>query len=84
MPFRVWASVMAPASRCPGCHARKRSMYGGDWARLARAAIAAHPWCVDCGATTDLTADHVRAGSLSQGVAVRCRSCNSRKGDRSP
>lgn len=55
--------------------------YGAAHQRRARAAIAAHPWCSDCGATEDLTADHVTpmstvqrhfcAGALSAGEGTR-------------
>ena len=56
--------------------------------RLSAAAIQAQPWCSACGATTDLTADHL--DPLSKGgvavtladVRVLCRSCNSRRGNR--
>lgn len=43
--------------------------------------------CVDCGAKTKLDKDHIvplsRGGSnRAENLAGRCRSCNSRKGDR--
>jgi 5-methylcytosine-specific restriction endonuclease McrA len=45
------------------------------------AVIAAHPWCSNCGATSDLTADHVtplaRGGHPLGPLRVLCRSCNS-------
>lgn len=50
------------------------------WKRISRAARAASPLCALCGATDDLTADHVRRGSLARGVRVLCRPCNSRRG----
>jgi 5-methylcytosine-specific restriction endonuclease McrA len=54
---------------------------------MVKLAIRAHPYCVDCGATRDLTGDHitpVSAGGLNTrtNIAVRCRACNSRKGGR--
>ena len=54
---------------------------------MVKQAIQAHPYCTDCHATTDLTGDHIVP--LSQGglsvpgnIAVRCRSCNSARGNR--
>jgi hypothetical protein len=35
--------------------------YGAARQRPARAVIAAHPWCELCGASSDLTADHLTA-----------------------
>lgn len=63
------------------------SGYDRRWRRLRDAAIRRHPWCEDCGATEDLTGDHripVSLGGMNVpgNVAVRCRSCNSRKGNR--
>lgn len=75
-------------SRCPSCTPVKAKTtargYGARWQRIARRAIAAHPWCEACGATADLTADHVvplaRGGDESMGVRVLCRPCNARRG----
>jgi 5-methylcytosine-specific restriction endonuclease McrA len=59
--------------------------------RLAREAIAAQPWCSDCGTAGDasnpLCGDHAlplaRGGtSVRENVVVRCRRCNGRKGGR--
>jgi 5-methylcytosine-specific restriction enzyme A len=92
---------MSPAKRpCLTCgkpssgsycaeHGRRPSRqwrgYGNDWYRAVRAAIAAQPWCSKCGATEDLTGDHVLAvarGGVSDAsnIQVLCRSCNSSKG----
>lgn len=61
--------------------------YGARWRSLARAAMAAHPYCAGCGATSDLTVDHVvpiaRGGTPTpENLQVLCRSCNSAKGAR--
>ncbi len=61
--------------------------YDATWRRLRGSAIAYHPWCERCGATTDLTGDHivplVRGGMNSpDNIRVLCRSCNSRRGAR--
>ena len=70
-------------TRCAGhLRARKRTR-DGNTAR-ARTVIAAQPWCSDCGATTDLTSDHVvpltRGGSNAGAQRTLCRTCNSRRG----
>jgi len=59
-----------------------RPWYAGAWQKLAKEAIQKQPWCTYCGATTDLTVDHVTPRSLVDGVQVLCRSCNSSKGRR--
>jgi 5-methylcytosine-specific restriction endonuclease McrA len=48
-------------------------------------AIQAQPYCSDCGATADLTGDHItprsRGGlNTPTNIRVLCRSCNSSKG----
>jgi 5-methylcytosine-specific restriction endonuclease McrA len=51
----------------------------------ARATIAASPRCEDCGATTNLTADHlipVIDGGATGPLRTLCRSCNSRRGSK--
>jgi 5-methylcytosine-specific restriction protein A len=78
--------------RCPICSSsRARAStsergYGARWQRLARTAIALQPWCTNCGATEDLTADHAypskRTGLTLGDVDVLCRSCNAAKGTR--
>jgi 5-methylcytosine-specific restriction protein A len=64
-----------------GAHARG---YTRQWQALAAQAIAAQPWCSDCGATEDLTGDHpialAQGGHPLQVPEVRCRSCNSARG----
>jgi 5-methylcytosine-specific restriction endonuclease McrA len=88
---------MAIATRCLRCHRRSRAgSYCPQCQRLhdraynsttkrarARATIAANPRCEICGATTDLTADHVIPvidGGATGPLRVLCRSCNSRHG----
>jgi 5-methylcytosine-specific restriction endonuclease McrA len=80
--------------RCPECareYERRRGSahsrgYVKEHKRLAAQVIAAHPFCVDCGATTDLCADHVlpisrgRTNTLDN-YQVRCRSCNTARRD---
>ena len=76
-------------SRCP-THPYQRAKtaargYGSAHQRRARAAIAAQPWCSECRATSDLTADHsvpIAKGGLHSPLVVLCRSCNSTKGAR--
>jgi 5-methylcytosine-specific restriction endonuclease McrA len=86
-------------TRCRACdsrHERKRDErrgtpsqrgYGARWYALSAAARQAQGWCSECGATSDLTADHViplaRGGSSEwDNVIVLCRSCNGAKGAR--
>ncbi|WP_442864496.1 HNH endonuclease [Blastococcus sp. VKM Ac-2987] len=82
-------------SRCPPCTARRKAIRNAD-RPIARAVVAAAPVCVctsdcpwhrgkrTCGATTDLTADHVvplSQGGTNEGPRrVLCRRCNSRRG----
>jgi 5-methylcytosine-specific restriction endonuclease McrA len=62
--------------------------YGADHQRMAKLAIRAQPWCSYCGATSDLTADHIvprsRGGlNVLSNYRVLCRRCNSSKQDKS-
>jgi len=56
------------------------------WQRLRAQVIAAQPWCSTCGATTDLTVDHIhpvsRGGDPYDPANCRtlCRHHNSSKG----
>lgn len=85
-----------PGGRCPTCykeHAnrkrrpRKQRGYTEQWLRMVKQAILRHPYCAECGATEDLTGDHIVP--LSKGgtntpsnVRVLCRRCNSSRGNR--
>lgn len=85
-------------SVCSTCEAAKRAQlrrekpvsgrggYDTAWRKLAKAAIAAQPWCSWCGATEDLQGDHIdptkREGLTLDDVAVLCGPCNRRKGGR--
>jgi 5-methylcytosine-specific restriction enzyme A len=81
--------------RCPGCAREYERARGSAHARgytkthqrLAARAFAAHPFCADCGATTDLCADHIvplSAGGTNSldNYEVRCRSCNTSRRNR--
>jgi 5-methylcytosine-specific restriction endonuclease McrA len=61
----------------------------GRWKRLSVKARKAQAWCLTCGSTRDLCADHIipvaerpDLGHEELNVTVRCRSCNGRRGDR--
>lgn len=84
-------------SRCADCKARRdvdrgtttERGYGATHQRRARAAIAAQPWCSDCGhpgsRDNPLTADHVvpvSRGGRNGPLRVACRRCNSSRGSR--
>jgi 5-methylcytosine-specific restriction endonuclease McrA len=61
--------------------------YGAAWKRVVAEAIADHPFCAHCGATEDLTGDHIVPRSkggraVRENVQVLCRPCNARKGNR--
>ena len=63
-------------SRCYRCQAKHMPP---DWAERSRAQRRAFPFCRVCGATTDLTADHVTPGNPNV-LQTLCRSCNSKRG----
>ena len=77
---------------CRRAYDRKRGKtrargYDSEHKRLSKLAIAAHPFCIDCGATQDLTGDHIvpksRGGlNVLTNYAVRCRSCNTARRNR--
>jgi 5-methylcytosine-specific restriction enzyme A len=84
---------VAETTRCPGCSpnvdlarrprrgTRTEQGYDNRWLRLSKRARRLQPFCSDCGAVDDLTADHLvwPATSLAD-VDVVCRSCNSKRG----
>ena len=69
---------------------RQQRGYDAAWDRLSRRARRLQPFCLDCGSTEDLTADHSltawerrAAGKLIrlQDIDVLCRRCNAERGD---
>ncbi len=87
MPLRrcLDCGTLSRGTRCPSCTAHRRVVRNAD-RPIARAVIAASPVCARCGATEDLTADHVvplaRGGTNHGPRATLCRPCNSSKGAR--
>jgi 5-methylcytosine-specific restriction protein A len=90
-----WAYEKPPggdSGRCPDCHAEYQRRQpttaqkglGSRWQRIARQQVLDYPFCAYCGATEDLTCDHVRpralGGTADHGLRTLCRTCNSRKG----
>jgi len=87
-------------SRCPPCQQIRTRVIdkgrgttaqrglGSAWRTMAKALIGASPWCYRCGATTDLTVDHIvprakgGSGTDPANLRVACRSCNSSRGAR--
>lgn len=90
------------AARCPSCRTLWQQAKDGrrpmrrTYAEQQRRAQQVHdqPWCLDCGATTNLSAEHVEpvAVAVARGVPVEvaeagplvtlCVSCNSKRGAR--
>ena len=66
----------------------------GAWKRLSVKARKAQPWCLDCGATENLTADHLPIAWYTRLVLRRfitlamvdvvCGPCNTRRGSSRP
>ena len=75
-------TLIRTGSYCRACRNTTGRGYGHHHQQRAHATIAAHPYCSNCGATTDLTADHVvpvsDGGAHSQ-LRTLCRPCNSRR-----
>jgi hypothetical protein len=86
--------IPAEWKRCEACGRQNlrtvaaQRGYGAAHQRRSRAVIAAYSSCELCGASEDLTADHVTAmvtamvngGDPLGPLRVLCRSCNSRRG----
>lgn len=92
---RTLPAVPHTKGKCGDCrreYDRKRGKtrargYDAEHKRLAKLAIAQHPYCLDCSTTTDLCADHIipssRGGlNVLSNYAVRCRSCNTARRNR--
>ncbi|WP_225075316.1 HNH endonuclease [Streptomyces sp. CoT10] len=66
---------------------RAKGKYDWAWRKARAAAIAQQPWCSVCGSVDDLTGDHRLPLSMGgsndvSNIDVKCRSCNSRRGNR--
>jgi 5-methylcytosine-specific restriction endonuclease McrA len=90
----------SPTTRCPACSSaedvrtdQRRGTpsargYDWRWAKLSARARRLQPWCTACGATQDLTCDHLvalaaggrRSGLTLLDVQVLCRRCNAKRG----
>lgn len=78
-----------PPDTRPAHATRAESGYDSAWDRLSARARRLQPFCLDCGTTEDLTADHLPIAweRKAAGLAVRladievvCRSCNTKRG----
>lgn len=67
--------------------------YDTAWKKLSAKARRLQPWCSDCGATEDLTTDHLPSAWVRKAagksirladVDVLCKPCNARKGSSRP
>lgn len=103
-PCITCGTVIKAGTRCDDCrrttdrrrirtHSPKASPkargYDEAWRRLSKRARQLQPFCADCGATTDLQADHTPEAWRRkdrglpirlQDVAVVCAPCNRRRG----
>jgi 5-methylcytosine-specific restriction endonuclease McrA len=82
------------AARCGPCRTAWQQAKDGrrpmrrTYAEQQRRAqqVQAQPWCSDCGATTDLTAEHINpvatSGDEHGELVTLCRPCNSKRGAR--
>lgn len=92
------SEAIPSGTRCSGCKppappkVRPRGhphANGGAWKRISKAARKAQPFCLDCGRTDKLHADHIIPYSVRPDLAleqlnitVRCEVCNGRRGNR--
>ncbi len=84
-------NVPSQGPRCPRCTKAQRSIYAGDWTKVARDTVARHVarhgWRCFGDAhhqphdTHDLTVDHVTPGSRAV-LRVVCRASNTAKAKR--
>lgn len=88
--------VIAAGSRCSECRPRQQYQRGTKgrtatdwrWRKTSQRLRKASPFCEECASTTDLTVDHrvpiSRGGAVYaiKNLAVLCRQCNARKGNR--
>ena len=67
-----------------GRPASGRRGYDAEWRRLSKEARERQPWCTFCGATENLTGDHIdptkRTDLTLDDVQVLCQPCNTAKG----
>lgn len=91
-------ALIASGSRCTECKLpsapknRPRDHPHANpaaWKRLSKAVRKAQPFCLDCGRTDELHADHIIAVSERPDLAlerlnitVRCPTCNGRRGSK--
>jgi 5-methylcytosine-specific restriction enzyme A len=77
---------LEPDDRPTRMHSRRGSTR--QWRKIRAAVIAASPVCAICGATEDLSVDHIEPLSLGgamwdpSNLRVLCRSCDGRGGGR--
>ena len=79
--------VLSYESLCPQHSTTKARGLGHAWRQLSKQVCTEVGRCQRCGATEDLTGDHIVPRSeggrnVRENVQVLCRSCNSRKGRR--
>ena len=106
MKFCITCGEPSEATRCTEHHRETRQArrgkpkltahqqgYDSRWTRLSKRARKLQPWCTDCGATTELQADHspeawerYYAGKAIrlQDIDVVCRDCNNARGQAHP
>ena len=94
-PCTHWdCGELTEQSRCPE-HRIKRSKStrkgharnAARWQKLRAKCVAMMPWCLDCGRTDQLEADHIVPVAIAPELAyeilnttTRCRRCNAKRG----